>query len=88
MYVVECSDASRSLYCGISNDVAKRVKTHNAGKGAKYTRGRTPVRLLATWPYPDRSTASSAEYQFKKLSRVEKCAFIKKPETWNADKHR
>mgnify|MGYP005634465663 FL=1 len=76
MYVVECSDGS--LYCGVSPDVTARVKKHNTGKGAKYTRGRTPVRLLATWPHPNRSTAQAAEYRFKKLKRSDKLALIRK----------
>ncbi len=74
VYVVQCSDGS--LYCGVSPDVEARIAKHNAGKGAKYTRGRTPVRLLASWPHPNRSTAQSAEYRFKKLKRSDKLALI------------
>ena len=70
MYVVECSDGT--LYCGITNSLDIRMKTHNLGKGAKYTRSRLPVRLRAFWPHEDRSTASKAEYAFKQLSRAEK----------------
>ena len=44
MYVLECADGS--LYTGYTTDVEKRLKTHNAGKGAKYTRARRPVKLL------------------------------------------
>ena len=74
VYVVECVDGS--LYCGISPNVEARIEKHNSGKGAKYTRGRTPVRLLATWPHPNRSTAQAAEYRFKQLRRSEKLALI------------
>jgi putative endonuclease len=80
MYSVQCSD--ETIYCGVTNNLPKRIDAHNTGKGAKYTRSRAPVRLLAKWSYPNRSTAQSAEYQFKKLSRAEKCVFIENPETW------
>lgn len=73
-YIVECSDGS--LYTGISNNVAKRIKTHNAGKGAHYTRGRAPVVLLLQIECADRSSASKLEYQIKKLSRTEKLKLI------------
>ena len=46
VYLLRCSD--NSLYCGISNDVTRRVATHNAGQGAKYTKSRRPVELVAT----------------------------------------
>ena len=75
VYILTCSDGS--LYTGITNDVKARVAKHNAGKGAKYTRGRTPVKLKAKFRYKDRSEASKAEYAFKKLSRAEKQRMIK-----------
>ena len=78
----------QAMYCGISKDVAKRVETHNAGKGAKAVKGYLPVKLVASWPYPDKSTALKAEHAFKKLSRLRKQIYIRHPETWNADKHR
>jgi len=70
MYVCECSDGS--LYCGISPNPAKRIALHNAGKGAKYTRSRGPVRLLVQVRYPTRSEALKAERRFKKLTRAQK----------------
>lgn len=73
LYVLECSDGS--LYTGITVDVAARYATHVAGKGAKYTRGRPPVRLLAVVPYPDRAAASRAEYEVKRLSLERKREF-------------
>ena len=73
MYVLECADGS--LY---TTDVEKRVKTHNAGKGAKYTRARLPVTLLYQESYPDKPSAMSAEALFKKKSRQAKLNYIKK----------
>ena len=70
VYLLECSDSS--LYCGITNDIEKRIKTHNSGKGAKYTKVRLPVKLYWFEEQPDRSDASKREYQIKKLSRKEK----------------
>ena len=52
MYVLECTDGT--LYTGYSTDVQKRLAVHNAGKGAKYTRARLPVKLLYQEEYPDR----------------------------------
>jgi len=76
LYVVECADGS--LYTGISNDVAKRIKTHNKGKGAKYTRSRKPVKLLISWKIGNRSEVSKAEYQFKQNTRSKKLKLIAK----------
>ena len=78
MYVLECADGS--LYTGYTTDVEKRLKTHNAGKGAKYTRARLPVKLLYKESYPDKPTAMSAEALFKKKSRQAKLNYIKKRE--------
>ena len=74
VYLVECSDGS--LYTGISTDVDARILKHNSGKGAKYTRNKTPVILKASWPFPNKSEASKKEYQIKKLSRQEKLLLI------------
>ena len=68
-----------SLYCGITTDVIKRVNAHNSGKGAKYTRSRKPVRLVASSEYVlDHSAAARCEHAFKKLTRTKKLFFIKK----------
>ena len=64
MYVLECSDGS--LYTGYTTDVKRRVDTHNAGKGAKYTRARLPVTLLYQEEFPDKPSAMSAEALFKR----------------------
>ena len=75
LYVLRCRDGT--YYCGITNNLDRRVAQHNAGTAARYTRGRGPVKVLRTWPHPDRSTASKAEYAFKALSRAEKEARLK-----------
>ena len=66
VYLIECVDGS--VYTGIAVDVAKRYALHAAGKGARYTRMHPPMRLLASFEYPDRSGASKAEYVIKQLS--------------------
>lgn len=73
-YVLECSD--NSYYSGSSTDLSRRLKEHNQGKGAKYTRSRLPVRIIYHEGYPDRSSAQKAEAAFKKLSRKQKEQFI------------
>lgn len=74
--MLECVDGS--LYTGISVDVERRVKLHNEGKGAKYTRARTPVRLVYVTVIGDRSLATKREIEIKKLSRVEKRKLIER----------
>lgn len=74
VYIVECSDGT--LYTGITNDVEKRINKHNSGKGAKYTRSRTPVVVKKTWEVENRSEASKMEYKIKKLKRDEKLKLI------------
>ncbi|MDO4169269.1 MAG: GIY-YIG nuclease family protein [Lachnospiraceae bacterium] len=73
-YIVECSDGS--LYTGWTNDIKKRIKTHNQGKGAKYTRTRLPVRLVYTEEFPTKQEAMQREYQIKHLSRKEKLHLV------------
>ena len=74
MYVLECADGS--LYTGYTTDVEKRIQTHNAGKGAKYTRNRLPVRLLYQEAFASKPEAMSAEALFKKRSRQSKLNYI------------
>jgi len=64
-YLVRCSD--NSLYCGISNDLKKRLIEHNSGKGAKYTRSRRPVVLVGVSPELTKSDALKLEYKIKQL---------------------
>ena len=70
MYVVECADGS--WYTGYTTDVEARVSAHNAGTGARYTRARGPVRLVAVAEFPTKHDAMSAEYRFKRLPRDRK----------------
>ena len=72
VYLIECRDGS--IYTGIAVDVAARYAAHVSGKGARYTRSHPPRRLLAAIEYADRSAASKAEYQIKRLSPLEKRA--------------
>ena len=69
-YILKCADGT--LYCGWTNDLEKRVKAHNEGKGAKYTRGRGPVMLRYTEECADRSSALQREIQVKRLTRHQK----------------
>ncbi len=74
VYILRCKD--NTLYTGITDDLNKRLKAHNEGKGAKYTRGRGPVQLYY-WEYcPDKSAALRREIAIKKLSRQEKIQMI------------
>lgn len=74
VYLLECADGS--YYAGISTDVAARLAAHQAGKGARYTRAHMPLRVLASRAYPDRSSASRAEWQLKQLPRARKLGFF------------
>jgi putative endonuclease len=75
VYMVECSD--KTIYTGITNDIAERMNKHNSGKGAKYTRSRGPVILKAFWIYLHKSEAAKAEHVFKKLTRYQKLELIR-----------
>jgi putative endonuclease len=77
VYLLECSDGS--YYAGITNRLEHRLKAHNLGEGARYTRSRRPVVLLATQEHPNRSEASKAEMKLKSLPRQEKLDFFKTP---------
>ena len=75
-YMVECSDGT--LYTGWTNYIGKRLQAHNAKKGAKYTRSRTPVNLVYLEKSDTRQQAMQREAQIKRLSRYEKEQLIKK----------
>ncbi|MEX0297965.1 MAG: GIY-YIG nuclease family protein [Kordiimonas sp.] len=79
LYILECGDGS--LYTGITNDLSKRMVAHNAGTGAKYTRGRGPLKVIHTEQYQDRSLASKREHSIKSLSRQDKLLLISKSES-------
>lgn len=67
VYILRCADGS--LYTGWTNDLEKRVKTHNAGKGAKYTKTRLPVELVYYEEYEEKGEALSREFSIKKLKK-------------------
>ncbi|WP_461224302.1 GIY-YIG nuclease family protein [Lacticaseibacillus suihuaensis] len=73
-YVLLCADGT--FYGGFTDDVGQRVATHNAGKGAKYTMRRRPVRLLYAEAFATKHDALSAEWHFKHQSRAAKEAFL------------
>jgi putative endonuclease len=74
VYLLECSDGS--LYCGITNNLEKRIEAHNNKKGAKYTKSRLPVKLRIYWEYQTKSDSLKFEYKIKQLSRKEKLKLI------------
>jgi putative endonuclease len=74
LYLLECKNGH--YYAGITNDLQARFAAHLAGKGARYTRANPPVSILASKPYPDRSSASIAEAILKNLPRSKKLAFF------------
>jgi putative endonuclease len=73
-YVLTCRDGS--LYGGYTNNLERRIKLHNEGKGAKYTRGRGPVELTYFRSYEYKGDALRAEYNFKRLTRKKKDEFL------------
>ena len=78
VYILRCADGS--LYTGITQDVARRVKEHNSNGllAARYTRARRPVALVYQEPAGTRSAASKREYRIKHLSRGDKLALVGK----------
>tara|TARA_Y100000385_G_C12849093_1_gene532230 strand:- start:143 stop:388 length:246 start_codon:yes stop_codon:yes gene_type:complete len=76
LYILKCNDDS--YYTGITNNIEKRIADHEAGKGAKYTRGRGPFEIVYQEKCLDRSSASKREFEVKKLSRSEKENLLKK----------
>jgi putative endonuclease len=73
-YVLTCRDGS--LYGGYTNNLERRIKLHNEGKGAKYTRGRGPVELTYYKSYETKGEALRAEYYFKRLTRKKKDEYL------------
>jgi putative endonuclease len=70
IYMIQCADGT--LYTGYTNDLENRMAAHNSGAGAKYTRGRGPVRLLYSEAFETKGEALKREIQIKKLSRDRK----------------
>ncbi len=75
VYIAQCSD--KTLYTGYTNNIQDREKTHNTGKGARYTRARLPIKIVYTESFQNRSQAMKREHQIKKLSRSQKESLIK-----------
>ncbi|MGN1234957.1 MAG: GIY-YIG nuclease family protein [Christensenellaceae bacterium] len=73
-YLLECAD--QTLYCGYTNDPDRRLQSHNAKKGAKYTVSRLPVRLVYLESFATKEEAMSREWHIKRLSRSEKLSLI------------
>ncbi len=74
VYIIKCAD--ETLYSGWTTDVQKRIKTHNAKKGAKYTKSRLPVKLVYFEKCTDKSAALKREHEIKTFSKVEKQQLI------------
>jgi putative endonuclease len=72
VYLLECSDDRGSFYIGYTTDLQRRLAEHNAGEGAKYTRGRTPVTVRYVELWDSKRDAMSREYELKQLSRAQK----------------
>lgn len=76
LYILQCADGT--LYTGITVDLKRRVAEHNTSSlGAKYTRGRRPVKLIYRIKFRTRSTALKAEARIKTLSRVQKLKYLR-----------
>ena len=74
VYMVRCRDGS--YYSGYAADLVKRVKAHNSGHGAKYTRSRLPVELVYWEELPDKSAALRREAALKKMTHLEKARLV------------
>ena len=85
VYVLRCSDGS--LYTGATIDLARRVVAHLRGRGAKYTRGRLPVALIAWWHPQTFAAAKSQEARFKRLSRSRKRAALSEGKLYGCRVH-
>ncbi len=80
VYIIKCAD--NTLYTGWTTNIAKRLETHNSGKGAKYTRSRRPVKLVYLEEFDDKIEAQKREYAIKQLTRIKKEKLI---ENFNVD---
>ena len=74
VYILRCADDT--LYTGVTNDLEKRLRDHENGVGAKYTRGRAPLKLVYQEECNDRSQAQQREYAIKALPKTEKLKLI------------
>ncbi len=76
VYILRCADGS--LYTGWTNNLQKRVKAHQSGRGAKYTRSRSPVELVYSEELADKTAALKREYAIKQLSHEQKLNLIER----------
>lgn len=74
VYILRCRD--NTFYTGITDDIPRRLEAHNSGKGAKYTRGRGPVKLCYQEPQESHGEALKREYAIKRLTRAQKEALF------------
>ncbi len=74
VYILKCNDDT--LYTGYTTDIENRIKMHNAKKASKYTRGRTPVKLVYLETLNSKSEALKREYEIKQLSKEQKLKLI------------
>lgn len=74
VYILKCKDGT--LYTGYTNNLERRIKAHNSGKGAKYTRCRLPVELVYSETYETKSEAMKREYYIKQMRREDKMKLI------------
>lgn len=79
VYILRCAD--QTLYSGSTTDLNRRLHEHNTGKGAKYTRSRTPVVLMQAWKVNSWSQALRLEAGLKKCPRTFKEELIQDPQT-------
>ena len=83
VYILTCHDGT--LYTGITNNILARLEAHNCGKGAKYTRSRTPVALCALFDCTSKSEALKKESEIKKLTRQQKLKLIQEQSDANLE---
>jgi len=81
VYLLRCGDGS--LYAGITNDLRKRLAAHRSGRGARYTRGRGPLRVVHVEPARNRAAASRREHELKRMKRARKIALLDTPAAWS-----
>lgn len=74
VYMLLCAD--KTIYTGATNNIERRLKAHNSGRGAKYTRSRLPVKLLCTIDCDNKSSALKLEYKIKQMSRKQKLELV------------
>ncbi|MBR0090937.1 MAG: GIY-YIG nuclease family protein [Lachnospiraceae bacterium] len=75
VYILSCADGT--LYTGYTTEPERRLAEHNEGSGAKYTRGRLPVKMVYTAAFKTRSEATKEEARIKKLTRAQKLALLR-----------